>query len=59
MPPEHPSAPPCPKCHTESAERLPFKQNGTPLPIYSCVECGHVWREPRRPPPPRPRDAGN
>ena len=39
------SAPPCPKCHSTMTDRLPFEAKIQPFPIYSCIECGHVWRE--------------
>jgi hypothetical protein len=47
MPPITPPAPPCPKCHHIEIERLPFATDGEPLPVYSCLACGYVWRAPK------------
>jgi len=42
------SAPPCPHCHSTFTDRLPFEAKNQSFPIYSCIECGHVWREHER-----------
>jgi hypothetical protein len=44
----------CPNCHSPNTERLPFDATVHPLPIYSCLECGHVWRDTGTPLPRRP-----
>jgi hypothetical protein len=57
MPPTDRTPPPCPNCRSSNTERLPFEQKGMALPVYSCMDCGHVWREPL-PPPKSSRRAG-
>jgi DNA-directed RNA polymerase subunit M/transcription elongation factor TFIIS len=44
MPPDNNVGPPCPMCHSTETERLPFTSDAVEAPVYSCVECGHVWR---------------
>jgi DNA-directed RNA polymerase subunit M/transcription elongation factor TFIIS len=43
-------APQCPNCHSVYTERLPFLKDDNQSALYSCNQCGHVWREPKRKP---------
>jgi Zn ribbon nucleic-acid-binding protein len=48
MPPPDSAGPPCPHCHAPDTERLPFSGDDPPYPVYSCLDCGYVWRELKR-----------
>jgi uncharacterized Zn finger protein len=36
---------PCPHCESTLTEQLPFRDVARPAPVYSCFNCGHVWRQ--------------
>jgi hypothetical protein len=44
MPLSAETTPPCPKCQSIHTERLPF--TGSMVPVYTCYDCGHIWRRP-------------
>jgi len=58
MPPVQLPALSCPNCHSANTERLPFERDCHAVPVYTCVECGHVWREPAIPHEQAPRHTG-
>ena len=45
---------PCPECTGDHTERVPLQLDTVTVPVYSCLECGHIWREPEPDPTPPP-----
>jgi uncharacterized Zn finger protein len=46
--------PPCPECTGDHTERVPLRFDAVTVPVYSCLECGHIWREQEPEPAPNP-----
>jgi rubredoxin len=36
---------PCPECTGDHTERVPLQFDAVIVSVYSCLECGHIWRE--------------
>ena len=43
---------PCPECTGNHTERVALQLDTVTVPVYSCLECGHIWREPEPDPTP-------
>jgi hypothetical protein len=37
--------PTCPKCDGRQSKRVPFPRQREAPPVYSCMDCGYVWRQ--------------
>jgi hypothetical protein len=46
MPSDQRAALPCPECTGEKTERIPLRFESVLVTVYSCLECGHIWRDP-------------
>ena len=54
MAPDNSGSPTCPACLSLDTKRLPFSREAPVSPVYACIDCGLVLRQPN---PPRDRGA--